>query len=145
MRDFFFFWAAMLLWVSVLSCGSDSKPPIEFSKMKSILYDVYVAEVRAGMTDSAKGLIRDKDSLRLNEGYTAVLQHHQVDLVTFEKALIWYTEHPLLLDSMYKNLIAQNDSLQRVYEEFRDVQPTMPQDPEERAAMETAELQPISN
>lgn len=143
MRVFLFL--TVLLCTCFLSCNRKTKPPIDFVTMKGVLYDIYVAEVRAGMTDSMVGLVRNKDSIKLNEGYTAVLQHYDIDLATFEHALIWYTEHPILLDSMYQILIAQNDSLQRAYEAFRKVQPTLPEDPDERAAMEAVHVDEVSN
>lgn len=137
-----FFQSVLIIIVClfVQACSGDGKPPIPFTKMEKVLYGIYLAEIRAGVSDSFKGIVRQKDSTRLSEGYSAVLAHHGVDLEIFKEAMVWYTNHPLLLDSMYKRLIAHNDSLLDEYERLRqeEKEPSLILDPEERAAMETA-------
>ena len=104
------------------SCSSEETydPPVPFEQMESILLDIYTIEVNAAMKDGIKVLNKDKDQSVLSENYASVLHHYQISHEEFRKALNWYIEHPVLLDSLYKKLLSTSDSLQLVYEPLRE-------------------------
>lgn len=104
------------------SCRSEETydPPVPFERMESILLDMYTIEVNAAMKDGIKVLNKDKDQSVLSENYASVLHHYQISQEAFRKALNWYIEHPVLLDSLYKKLLSTSDSLQLVYQPLKE-------------------------
>lgn len=78
--------------------------------------DIYIAEVQAAFSDSSRMLMKEKDEALLQKSYASILVHHQLSFETFKAAYEWYIEHPLLMDTLYKNMLATNDSLQKSYE-----------------------------
>lgn len=102
----------VMLTVLLHSC-SDSKPPIPFDKMKSIMMDIHIAEVSAVLDDSTKNLGKPKDYDKLSEQYAGIFAHYDITQVIFKKAVDWYFTHPQMFDSIYKMMIEEVDSLEK--------------------------------
>ena len=95
--------AALLL---LYACEAGN-PPVPQAQMAALLTDIHIAEVRATQVRAADSIPltgeKNMDSLALY--YREILEHHHLDTATFRKALDWYTERPVALDSVYKETV----------------------------------------
>lgn len=102
LKLFLLSWSLLL----IAACSNEetiSQAPIAPEKMQAILLDIHTAEYYSqGLGKHDGTFLKEHDSLA--QFYTTILQHHQIDLAQFKSALDWYTQHPLLLDSVYVNV-----------------------------------------
>ncbi len=102
--------------VLMLSCKQTETPPIPLPKMSDILTDIHVAEYYSqGLgDDSIKRFKKNFDSLAYF--YQSILQHHQVSYSSFDSAIVWLTERPLIMDSVYILVAANLEQLRNEYD-----------------------------
>ncbi len=104
----------------LFSCTAPSKekPPIPLEKMTRVMTDIYIAEVQAAFSDSSRMLMKEKNEALLQQSYASILAHHQLSFEDFKEAYEWYIIHPQLMDTLYKDMLATNDSLQKAYDKI---------------------------
>lgn len=100
-----------LIWFAVIglltSTSCEKTPPIEQDKFQKVLKDLYIADVKASFVDSNKTLSRTKDFQQLSQEYSSVLHHYSLTNEEFVKAFEWYSKNPVLLDSVYEQIIEE--------------------------------------
>ncbi len=92
----------LILFVACFSCRqAKDQAVIPPEKMQHILLDLHLAESYSlGIGDSVKHRFdRNYDSLA--GFYTSILNHYEVDLPQFKKAMTWYQQRPDQMDSLY--------------------------------------------
>lgn len=86
-----------------LACGSNKTAPIDSEKMKSILFDLQVAEAYSANVDTgAEAGKKNQDTLSYY--YALVLQRHGIGLEEWEDAMEWYLKHPATFDSIFTQI-----------------------------------------
>jgi hypothetical protein len=101
-----FFLFLFIIAVSISGCREGQEtPPVAREKMGAILLDLQLAETYSqGLGDSTKNRFeKNRDSL--TGFYASVLKHHNLDFKEFEEAMTWYKHHPMILDSVYNNML----------------------------------------
>jgi len=99
----------LFLFISALfqyGCKSlPDKPPVPQDKMTRVLLDMQLAESYSmGLGDSVKNKFeKNYDSLAIF--YQSILKHHKLTLEEFTTAMDWYEAHPVMIDSVFNNVI----------------------------------------
>jgi len=110
LKLFLLSWSLLIL----SACNNEAtltQAPIAPEKMQAILLDIHTAEYYSqGLGKQEGTFLKEHDSLA--KFYTSILQHHQIDLAQFKTAFEWYTQHPVLLDSLYVNIKDQATLMQ---------------------------------
>ncbi len=102
-----------ILFFAVLLAGCNThSAPLESAQMAAVLFDLHMAEARAGLllgdstfaADTSYPVeTRRQDSLAVY--YRRVLASHKLKYTEFSTALNWYTAHPEALDTAYKEAL----------------------------------------
>lgn len=88
--------------ILIFSCGSP-KPEgvLNEQEMKSVLKDMHLANAYLNtLSPDSMGKIAPTY-------YRQIFKNHKTDYKTFEKSLKYYSEKPILLDSMYSKIAAE--------------------------------------
>ncbi len=128
--------AILFLLVSMMlfSCKQrKERPPIPEKKMEAVLLDLHLAEVYSQGLGLEQNQRYEKNYDTLPDLYLTVLKHYDLSLQSFDEAIQWYKEHPILLDSLYQNIINRFNEL-KAKEGIMDIEEqvtvTAPQKPE---------------
>ena len=113
---------AILLLCLLAACNSEEveKAPVDTKKMTSILTDLQLAEVYSSMVDDSLHRIMPKNQDSLAVYYTEVLAHHGLTEEEFNEAIDWYKSHPMLLDTVYKNMVSALSMSEGMLKEWKD-------------------------
>lgn len=104
----------------ISSCdGEQSKAPIPLETMKMIIVDMQFAEsysIGLGFdtTSKADQFKKNRDSLFLF--YSSILKHYNIDMNTYESALLWYQNKPEMMDTLMQKSVAYFQQLKEEYE-----------------------------
>lgn len=102
--------ALSFLSLLISSCdGEKSKAPIPLEIMKSIIVDMQFAEsysIGLGFDTVSKAdqFKKNRDSLFLF--YSSILKHYNIDMKTYESALLWYQNRPEMMDTLMQSSVA---------------------------------------
>lgn len=90
----------LLFREEMLTTIPDSILPVQ--KMAEVLTDIHIAEsaVQELKTDSLR-LMKD---VIIRDYYTDIMTLHKVSFIEFKNSYDYYTEHPLLMNYIYKNV-----------------------------------------
>jgi hypothetical protein len=93
-----------LLAASLSGCGSDDQPAnaphMPAAKMKAVLRDIHLVDA---WTDRQGGPYSRRKDIR-DELYDEVLDQHGLDRKTFHQTYQYYLDHPVQLDSLYRQM-----------------------------------------
>jgi hypothetical protein len=101
-----FTWVFVSAVLYLVSCASQ-EPDINPKKLKSLLYEMHLAEALAQHIpkDSLHFTMKHEDSL---QQYTAdILKQHGVTEKQFQQSMDYYKRKPALLDSIYQEMLAE--------------------------------------
>lgn len=116
-----------LLLIATLwsSCKQgQEEPPIPERTMQQILLDMHIAEAYSmGLGDSTNRFKKNYDSLAVF--YKSVLKHYNISFEEFNKAMEWYEERPVLIDSLYGKVLNQLNEL-KAREGIHDIEADKP-------------------
>ncbi len=94
--------------ILIFSCGSP-KPEgvLNEQEMKSVLKDMHLANAYLNT------LAPDSMGKIAPTYFQQIFKNHDTDFRTFEKSLKFYSEQPILLDSMYSQIAAEYRDLEK--------------------------------
>lgn len=90
----------------MFSCNTE-QAPIAPAKMKSLMYEIHLAEALAQHLpkDSLQFTLKNEDSLKQ---YTAdILKRYGVNATQFSKSMDYYKKQPGMLDSIYGEMLSE--------------------------------------
>lgn len=103
-RGFWFFFIG-------LSVGcKEPKPPIPFPIFKNIIRDLHLAE--AAVTTPGAPMHGQSPTDSIPQLNAIVLKRYDIQEADFRSGLAWYKQHPELLDSAYKLVLADLSVMQ---------------------------------
>jgi hypothetical protein len=95
----------LLLVGLVVSCGSDSRPSsvLPQDEMVPILKDLEIAYAGVGQ------VVKDpkEQQIKYEEMNSMVLKKYKMDKATFFSSFQWYEQHPVLLDTIFKQILLE--------------------------------------
>lgn len=90
--------------ILLFSCRDAQAPEgvLQPEAMKAVLKDVHLAEAYLNTLPTEDSVKKVADGF-----YQNVFKKHQTDFKQFEKSMRYYAKHPVLLDSLYSQLISE--------------------------------------
>lgn len=126
---FLFLLSACLSMLLTAGCASDNEPPedlISTTEMQNLLIELHQAE---GIVEMRGGPLVKRKVLR-DEMYDDVLGKYGLDRVRFFESYQYYLANPIVLDSMYSQIV---DSLSARLEIEQEAQRKRRKPPKKRA------------
>jgi hypothetical protein len=104
MMQKYFFWVSIVLFLVCCQQPISDKAPenlLSKEKMSNILADMHMIESMS-MQHPRGG---DTNVVQLHTYYEDIYKHHQVTETDFKTSYDYYLHHPVLLDSVYSDVI----------------------------------------
>lgn len=98
----------VILFIVTLSCNSQS--PVPFDTMQEILAEMHLAEAAAMYVPKDTNAPRSQDSLLYYQAQ--ILKRHHVSEKEFLRAVNYYQKYPIILDSIYLNILSTYATMQ---------------------------------